>query len=1067
MKPIIYLITLLIIGNSTTAVAQEVLRGRVIGPSGEPLAGTSVLLIGSRRSVATDGAGNFSFAAANLPDSLLFSHVGYLPEKVFVAKTSSKSLDVRLYPDKNVLQEVEINTGYYTVPKERATGSFTHVDQALLNRSTSPNLLDRLEGIASGVLFDRRNLTGADVGGQPEIRVRGINTIESNSEPLIVIDNFPFEGDINSINPNDIESITVLKDAAASSIWGARAGNGVIVITTKQARYGQRIQLSINANTGVSERPDLFYSQQYLPSPTVMAIQKELFERGAYSENDLTRIPHYVELLIKRRDGLISDETFQTEEDYMRQTDLRQQFLDQMYDRAVNQQYSVNVRGGGDRHNYFISANHMQDRGTVKLSRESRTNIGVQNGFKLTDWLESGGALWYSNQRRHEGGGIQYDRAYDIYDGLLGRDGNPASISSMFRINYHEEAESTGLLDWVNRPLDELGLNERSHEDQALRLNGFANASIGNMFRVSATYQYTRSTGGNETYYDKDSYYVRDMVNKFTQPDGRRIIPHNAIMDYGAQQLGYTHAGRLQVNFRNTFGTGHELTALSGAEIRQATLVSKVGNIVYNFDTETWLGSTLFDHSQFYPLRPAGSGSMLIPAGDYVPNRTLNRNLSYFLNGSYVYSGRYTLSGSIRWDGSNLLGVKTNQKGTALWSVGGSWDIAREPFYKVTALPHLRLRATYGSAGNIDKSQSHYPTINVQTNGITNLRQSTLSSPGNPSLGWEQVNTANLGIDWAIKNQRISGSFEGYHKRATNLLGAMLTDPTLGIPSNSTFKTNYGNMEVVGYDLQVTSRNLTGRFGWNTTLLISGSRNRITYLDRSVQRNAMRYVTNYVPVEGMSRDIVYAMPWHGLDGSNGLPVVVVDGQRTTEAPAYRAFADNLPYDGLVKAGVDVPPVFGSLRNGFEWRGFSADFLLTFKFGHVFRRKSIASGQEYVTFAPQYHMDYFKRWQKAGDEARTVVPAWQENYDFYLWQYYTYSEALVTKGDIIKLQDVSLRYRFNQRNDKRVWLEDWSVYAYFRNFGTVWRANKQGIDSDYPNTDYPAPLHISFGIQATF
>src|SRR5690606_35119719 len=209
----------------------------------------------------------------------------------------------RLETDASVLDEVVVNTGYYSVAKERATGSFTHVSQEMLDRSVGTNILQRLEGVTNGLQFDRNQLTGENTSGKPELRVRGLSTIEGNASPLIVVDNFPYENDISTLNPNDILEVTILKDAAAASIWGARAGNGVIVITTKKGTFNQRAKLSYNTNFNFSDKPDLYYNQGFLPSETVMRIQQELFERGVYPERPETKIPGYAELLIQRRDG--------------------------------------------------------------------------------------------------------------------------------------------------------------------------------------------------------------------------------------------------------------------------------------------------------------------------------------------------------------------------------------------------------------------------------------------------------------------------------------------------------------------------------------------------------------------------------------------------------------------------------------------------------------------------------------------------------------------------------------------------------------------------------------------
>jgi TonB-linked outer membrane protein, SusC/RagA family len=1058
-KLIIY--TVFILLSSDPIVAQELLNGNIVNSDGDPLPQTSVRQLSNGRTIRVTGSGNFSIRRPHAPDSLLFTHVGYLDRTVPI-NTDTKSLLVELEADPGMLQEVEVNTGYYAVPRERATGSFTHIDNELLNRSVSPNILDRLEGITSGLLFDRSNLAGEDINGKPELRVRGLSTIEADSEPLIVVDNFPFEGDVNTIDPNDVESVTVLKDAAAASIWGARAGNGVIVITTKHGRYNQPARISFNTNINVVAKPDLFYSQQYLPATTVMDIQRELFERGAYREDDRIYLPGYVELLIKQRDGLIGSDDFKALENTMKQTDLRSQSLQYLYQPALNQQYGLSVRGGSERYSYSFSGGYNRNRGVSVGNGDERINIGMQNSYKALEGLEITGAIWYTRQAGKNNGQV-YMRAASIYEGLVDENGNPRSIISRYRASYHERAEESGLLDWMERPLDEMRLNDNRNNAQTMRFNGAVNYTFLRDIRAALSYQYLVSESGSSEYHDKESYYVRDLVNRFTGEAGNRVIPYNGIMDYNATSSGQAHSGRLQLNYNKSFADKHAVSVLGGAEIRQMTARSTPGTRLYNFEKEVWIGTAVMDYTTRYPTRPSGSAA--IATGTGIPNKTVNRYLSYFGNGSYTFLERYTLSTSMRWDGSNLLGVKANQRGTLLWSAGGSWEISKEPFYGLDVFPYLRLRTTYGSAGNIDKTQSHYPTISLNTNGYTSLLYANLTSPGNPSLRWERVNTLNVGLDWRTNQQRINGSIEYYTKWANHLLGSDLVDPTLGIPTSQSYKVNYGSLKTVGWDIQLNTRNLTGALSWNTTAMLSYSRNEITHLTRPVVRYAYEFITKSIPEVGKSVDLLYAMPWNGLSAENGLPVIYRDGTPTTALDAYTDYYLDIPYDELINAGVTVSPYFGSLRNNLTWKGIKLDFLITYKFGHVFRRTSMSPGDEYLNQSPpRYHMDYFKRWEKPGDERITDVPAAIGVSDLGLSDYYRYSAALIDKGDVIRLQDIGISYTLGRDTFGKLPFRNISLSLYARNLGILWRANKSGIDPEYPQADYPAPRSFALGLQ---
>lgn len=813
---------------------QTSLHGQVVNAEGEPLVSASVRLMTTGPVTTTNTDGHFSLPFPNKADTLVVSYVGYLQKKILVTREKGNLGEITLLSDPNAIQEVIVNTGYYQVPQERATGAFTHIDNALLNRSVGANILDRLEGITNSLLFDRRNLSGEDVNGEPELRVRGVSTIEADGRPLIVVDNFPYEGDISTINPNDVESITVLRDAAAASIWGARAGNGVIVINMKQGRYNMPTEVTFNTNMSFGEKPDLFYSQNYLPAGTVMDIQKELFERGAYQERNQTRIPTYVELLIKKRDGKIGEDEFLKIEERMRQTDLRAQATDYLYQPLFYQQYMFGASGGGNAYRYALSVGYDRNRSNLIGDDNSRLNLSLQNSLKVRDNLEFSGSLWYTKQN-HTQNGISYtnvSNSADIYEQIMNSDGTPAYLGRGNRLAYQEQAETDGLLDWLFRPLEEVRLIDDKTKNNELRLNGNVNYRIWADLNLSAGYQYVLGNGQNQTTYDKDSYFVRNLVNRFTQTDGERIIPHGGIVNYGLSFENTSHSGRVLLNFNRELHAQNYIAILAGAEVRQDIRIQTPGVRLYDYNTDTWLANARYDYQTRFPTRPTGSSQ--IPLTSSWPEKMSNRFLSYFGNASYTHRERYILTGSLRWDASNLLGVKTNRRGTALWSIGGSWDLNKEAFYDLTWLPYLRLRATYGSAGNIDKTQSHFPTITTTINQVTGLPQSNLTHPGNPSLRWEQVNTLNLGVDWRIFNNRITGSIEYYNKHAKHLLGDNRMDPTTGVLPNSLFKVNYANLRTQGWDVQLKARLLSAPLSWQTVFLFNYSTNIITKLDAPV-----------------------------------------------------------------------------------------------------------------------------------------------------------------------------------------------------------------------------------------
>lgn len=443
-----------------SAIAQKKMIGVVKDINGKPIDNVNIIMKNSRKSIFTDAKGEFQIVSNNIRDTIEFTKIGYHPLQLFVNLNDKEWYDIQLMALTGNIEEVVINTGYYQLPLERATGSFVHIDTKNLNRGVSTNILDRLEGLSSSVLFDRRNQNGEDASA-PEIRVRGISSIDGNKSPLIVLDNFPFDGDINTINPNDVESITILRDAASASIWGARAGNGVIVITTKIGKFNQKPKISYSGIFTSMNKPDLFYSQNYLPAPTVMQIQKELFERNAYQERNQTYLPSYVELLIQKRDNKISESDFFERESQMKSNDIRKEALAHLYQRANIQQNGVNISGGGDSFVYTIASSTNRDRSQVIGNTSARKNLSFQNMFKVNNALNLSSSLWYSTIHQQKNGYTLRDLGYgssrfiEIYDQLINNDGTPSIVGNNYREAYRESALELGLLDWRFRPLEE------------------------------------------------------------------------------------------------------------------------------------------------------------------------------------------------------------------------------------------------------------------------------------------------------------------------------------------------------------------------------------------------------------------------------------------------------------------------------------------------------------------------------------------------------------------------------------------------------------------------------------
>lgn len=1046
---------------------QAQIEGYILGENGEPIRGAQVSLVHNQAITQSDERGYFSFQNASRPDSIVVRSVGYLPQSIW---QTAQSAQLILKNADFAIEEVQVvNTGFYQIPKERATGSFTVIDNALLSRSIGGNLLQRLDGVSSGVQFVTPN------GTEPsDIRVRGLSTIQSDATPLIVVDNFPYDGEISSINPEDIENVTILKDAAAASIWGARAGNGVIVITTKAGRYNQKGQLSLKSDVTVGQRPDLMYSRRFMPSEMVMEIEKEKYLYGSYyvPHTQHVAFPEYVEMLIDLDNGVLSPEEFSRREAILKKADIRREAMEHLYRSSLAQQYALQARGGGDRYTYFMSGGYNRNTENIIGNNNQRINLNLHNTFKPLKELEITAGLWYSQQKTVNNGltladlrGHQTHIRLSPYARLTDDEGKPLPIIKDYRIPYIESEEENGMLDWHYRPLEDRDLVDRNGRTEELRLNTGLQFNFFDHFTLYGNYQYVTGNNKHEVEFDKNSYYVRDMVNRFTLTDGRRIIPHNGILQSSRPGNSASHSGRLQMNYDREFLEDHHLSALVGSEVRSSVQNIMPGYTLYNYDSDLLTGTNVYDYTMAYQTRP--NSYNLIPSGSYDRSRLTDRYLSYFTNMSYTYK-RYVLSGSARWDGSNLFGVKANQKGTPLWSIGGSWDVSKEDWFGLGFIDYLRARVTYGSAGNVNKLVSAYPTIrHYAADPFTGVNYAELRTVGNPSLRWEKVSTINTALDFRILKGRISGTIDYFIKTGKDLIGAYVLPPNTGVITGGTATNsnliNYANIRTRGVDLQINSQNVTGVFGWNTIVLFNLTGNEVTKYTANENTVLDDYIAGRLPVYGVSRDMVFTLPWYGLDGEEGYPIVYVDGEQSRD---YNAFYASLSYEDLVHSGVKVPPVYGSMRNIFSYKHLSVDVMLGWKLGHVFRRSSITPTGIYTA---DYHMDYLDRWQQPGDEFRTNVPSKQpvgetiQNSN----TVYTSSAAMATKGDHIRLQDLCIRYMLPASVLAGSKLSNVSINAYARNLGLIWKNYDGKLDPDYYDAEYVAPKTFALGISVNF
>lgn len=1044
------------------------LRGRVLSQSDSlPLVGATVLVKHTLTGGVTDLGGEFGFPLSPGEYTLVVSYIGFRSKELLAVHPSGESLEIVLEAADLDLRAYElVSTGYQQIPRERATGSFVQIDEELVNRRISPDIISRLGDVTPGLIFNRTN-----VDRKLDIDIRGRSTIFGNSQPLIVIDNFPYDGDLSTLNPNDVESITVLKDAAASSIWGVKAANGVIVINTKRGRKNQPTQFTFNGNLTALQPSDMFYLP-VMNAGEVLEAERLLFQRGYWDnqKNSLSRppIPIGAETLLSQRDGLVSDADAAWILGKLASNDLRRDLQDEMYRTAVNRQYSLQAQGGSEKNRFFYGLGLDQNSEALRHNSNRRVSLNTRQLFSLGERLEVDAGVYYvhySQDRPNPGPqsvAMTATRNLPVYYTLRDENGLPAITPKDYRQQFSSSAVEKGLLDWEFRPLSELASSTVQTATEDIRINTGLRYKAGRGFELSGSYQYWRANTRNLNYRPEHSYFARNLINQFTQvgQNGglQRAIPLGGIADMGSGSA-YSHSLRLQTDYVHRWGE-HEIVALGGGEIKSLTSQSATSRL-YGYDMETATNLPV-DQVTLFRNYAIQAQQLRIPFNTGV-NGFFDRYVSFFANASYTWKGKYTLSGSGRKDMSNIFGVDTNMKGVPLFSVGGAWLLGKEEFYRATWMPYSRLRLTYGYNGNVDNSLSALAVAGFSGSNLLGLPSGLVISHPNPELRWERLGMLNLGYDFAVRNDIISGTFEVFHKRATDLIGTTGFPPSSGI---SQFRGNYAQTEGWGMDFNVSSWNIRRAFQWRTDFFYSSIREKVTAYERKepaltyARQGAGMGALNPVPLEGLPLFSVYSFASAGLDPDTGNPRGFLNGEPSTNVAAV---ISNTKPEDLIFHGSARPTSFGAMMNTFIWKGFSLSANISYRLGYYYRRNSV--NYTAVLQGQGDHADYGYRWRAPGDEVHTFVPSIPGSPNANRDNFYLFSEHLVERGDHVRFQDVRVSYSMGRGSVSWLPFGKMELYLYANNVGIIWKASNDVLDPDF-QTMRP-PKSISMGLRVDF
>ncbi len=1060
------------------------ITGYVKDTNGEAVIGATVLPVGQsmKTGVSTNSDGQYVLRLREPASALIFSYIGMQSKQVPIA--GSDRIDVVLQNDVHMLNEVTvlpISNGYTALPKERITGAATQMTAADIQEVPTINIIDRIEGVMPGVKTDP--VTN-------KISIRGVNSFSGVApvEPLVVVDGFPMmdiedrrtnmserlgnmQGGaiLSRFNPEDIESITVLKDAAASSIWGARAANGVIIITTKKGKEGAP---SINFSTNISfSAPVSLNKLNKMNAAEYVDFERELKEKGfirdTYSgpvtsiSDPVTLVNNFsgkrplsegLEWMFKVDRGIATAVQRDSALAVLSGLDNRDQIEKYLLRSAVSQQYNLSVSGGANKTTYYVSTNYSKDLPVFRGNKgESFFFTSNLNSSLFNDKLsfKAGFNYNYNNSVNNPvaantlGGGSFALRPYEL---IKDENGNNIQRDIRFRPENTDYTNSLGFLPWTYNPLDELGATDYNSQAHKLIFNTALETKLAKWasFAVSGSLQ--RTINDLENIDSRDSYAVRDMINYGTSYNSttKKLsygVPLGGII--GLNNLNsWQYNLRTQFNVNYQFNELHRVDFLAGAEIGQSKsrlFASKR----YGFDPETYSFATVNPNVPYAVIegwnQQLGSGES--------QSRDQDRTLSYYSNAAIsFFNNRYVLSGSVRFDDFSLTGASRSQRAQPLWSVGAKWDAKAEGFLdNVNWLSNAAVRLTYGVNGTVPFTATSQTVINLVTDNETGA-YAYIDKPGNKQISWEKIKTWNLGLDIGLLTNRVNITFDIYGKRTSDIIYDLPFNPTYGwtlLPFNAS------SMKGNGYEFSIQSDWIRkSPFKWTSTFNLSYNTNEVTDA-RLIKSTSFNLVNLSTPMVGMPTDYMYSYRWAGLDANGQSQIYDKNGEIVPSTVGNT----KLTADDLVYSGRRTAPYFGGFFNTFSYGNLTLGARISYEFGNVLRRPST---ENYPTYLDYYGVigaesDVAKRWRNPGDELITNVPGLTGISDNSLNRYRR-SDLLTISGSHVRLQQITLGYNLPVALLRKTFMKSLSMNASVRNLGILWRKNKDNVDPKYLRTN---------------
>ncbi|MBE7170297.1 MAG: SusC/RagA family TonB-linked outer membrane protein [Williamsia sp.] len=1056
--------------HATAAPVFKDITGRVVNENGEPVSGATIAVKETSIRTTTNEAGYFSLKGIDENAVLVITAVNIETYETRVG--SRTNMDVAVKTKITAQEDVTViaTTGYQNISRERATGAYDVVGRSVLDKRPVSNLSTALQGLIPGMQAKE------NADGSFNFLIRGTSTLYADKTPLVVVDGFPVstsspnnKNNFYDINPNDVESVTVLKDAAAASIWGSRSANGVIVITTKKSR---RKGLNVEANvfSRVSKMIDLDQVLTQASSADQVKYEKLAFTNewffnqyaGGFTE--ITKpLTLAQELLFANKNGKITAAQMNAGLDSLSRISNRDQIRDQLMRRGILTQANINLSGSTEHNRTYASILYENQKEGFQKSGYNRFLFNFNNQYQAGNFLtlSLGANIQY---RKQETSGATVDEIQQLspYETLLNPDG---SYSANLNIYNREQLALLPLSkfpysDWTYNLLREVRGRNFTNEDLSARLQAGINIRILKSLNFDSRVQYERQNNDSATYNSEETFYARNLVNNLVEYDNttknvtKVYLPKGGILRSNNTRLE-SYLVRNQLNFGQNFAGKHNVTAIAGMEVSRYLTTTTAYPYVFGYYPDK-LQTTVPQYGYgssvdiFKDFR--GNSGVTVPGSATTFGWTLNKYVSFYSNASYTYDAKYTLSGSIRSDASNYITDDPSLRWSPFWSVGGMWNAKREYFLEhVDLINRLNIRFTYGRNGNQEKSTSTKTLVNTSTtvSSSTGTITATITDNGNPYLRWEKTTTSDLGIDFALFRNKLSGKIDLYDKQGTDITGLRALPAATGTTSqkfNNAKIVNRGIEIQVGTDVKIPGTGIT----YATSLNYAYNYNNITdlYYPSLYAFDMLGSVTNNVYtsafVQGRPVGSVYSFTYRGM--VNGVPQVSGPKgvlQTFNDAALYNR---GLGLQFLNYEGTAVPPHTLGWFSNFSGYGFNLSVLFTGKLGGVYRNPAFnfaTTVGSSKTFVDRFVADVF-----AGDPN---IPGFAnpKETQTYLWDRYTpYLSGLVESSSYIECKEITLGYNVPAPASRLLKMNNINAFAQLRNPGMVWHANGKGYNPDW-------------------